>query len=126
MKVEIVLAFAFIFASFKKVDSTFKVENTVFTSQRLQDSGIYILFKSADRFYIFPALRTRNKSRKELFLKQYYFAPGFHAEIPFSELDKGTYDVALIRQDGDETGILFRDEKVTIPASKKTKVKVNW
>lgn len=111
---------------FKKTPEAFTIENKVFTSQRLQDSGIYVLLKSKKRYYVFPAYRTRNKSRKELFLKQYYFAPGFHTEIPFWAMDQGTYDVALIRQEGDKTGILFKNQKVIIPETKKNKVKVNW
>jgi len=112
--------------NFTKTENSFKVENETFTSQRLQDSGIYILFSSKDRYYIFEASRTRNKSRKQLFLKQYYFAPGFHADIPFSKMQKGSYNVALIRQEGDQTGILFRDQKVVIPETKENKIKVNW
>ena len=112
--------------SFKKTASEFKVENKTFTSQRLQDSGVYILLRSKDRYYVFPAYRTRNKSRKELFLKQYYFAPGFHAEIPFSQMDQGLYDVALIRQEGEQTSILFRNAKINVPKTEKNKVKVNW
>lgn len=103
-----------------------RVSNESFTSQRLQDSGVYILLSSDECYYIFPALRTRNTSRKQLFLKQYYFAPGFHAEIPFAEMDKGTYRVALIRQMGNETGILFKDQRVTVKESRKQEVKVNW
>ena len=102
------------------------IENSTFTSQRLQDSGIYVLLSSKDRYYLFPAKRARNTSRKELFLKQYYFAPGFRADIPFSEMDKGLYDVALIRQQGDQTGILFQNQKVKVNETKKNKVKVNW
>jgi hypothetical protein len=102
------------------------VGNTSFTSQRLQDSGVYILLSSSECYYIFPAVRTRNKSRKELFLKQYYFAPGFHAEIPFSEMEKGTYRIALLRQQGEETGILFKDQKIKVSQNKKNSVKVNW
>ena len=84
------------------------------------------MLRSKDRYYIFPTYRNRNKSRKEIFLKQYYFAPGFHVEIPFWEMDKGTYEVALIRQEGDKTGILFQGEKVNIPETKQIKAKVNW
>lgn len=106
--------------------ASIKVINTSFTSQRLQDSGVYVLLSSDKCYYIFPALRTRNTSRKQLFLKQYYFAPGFYADIPFSEMDKGIYKVALIRQQGDETGILFKDQRVKVKESRKKEVKVNW
>ncbi|TLV01226.1 hypothetical protein [Dyadobacter luticola] len=113
--------------TFKSDTSFFRVSNNSFTSQRLQDSGIYILLSSKDRFYIFPALRTRNKSRKELFLKQYYFEPGFHAEIPFSDpLEKGVYNVALIQQQGERASILFKDKKLTVKDIKNKTVKVNW
>jgi hypothetical protein len=112
--------------SIQKDKNSLKIENKTFTSQRLQDSGIYIVFKSTDRYYVFPAERTRNKSRKQLFLKQYYFAPGFHADIPFYKMEKGMYNVALLRQDGDRTGILFKNVKVEIPEVKADKVKVNW
>ena len=112
--------------TFVKTDKTFNIENVSFKSQRLQDSGVYVLLRSKDRYYIFPTYRNRNKSRKEIFLKQYYFAPGFHVEIPFWEMDKGTYEVALIRQEGDKTGILFQGEKVNIPETKQIKAKVNW
>jgi len=112
--------------NFKKSVGQVKVENKTFASQRLQDSGVYILLRSKARYYVFPAYRTRNKSRKQLFLKQYYFAPGFYAEIPYSEMDKGIYDVGLIRQEGEQTSILFRDAKINVPATEKNKVKVNW
>ncbi|ACT96302.1 hypothetical protein [Dyadobacter fermentans] len=106
--------------------ASIKVSNTTFTSQRLQDSGVYVLLSSDECFYIFPALRTRNTSRKQLFLKQYYFAPGFYADIPFSEMQKGNYKVALIHQQGDQTGILFKDQRVTVKETHKKEVKVNW
>jgi hypothetical protein len=112
--------------SFESDKSFLNVSNSTFSSQRLQDSGVYILLSSDQRYYIYPAVRTRNKSRKELFLKQYYFAPGFHAEIPYSELEKGTYKVALIRQQGDDTGILFKDQTIKVSQTKKKTVKVNW
>lgn len=106
--------------------ASIKITNSTFTSQRLQDSGVYVLLSSEKCYYIFPALRTRNTSRKQLFLKQYYFAPGFYADIPFSEMDKGTYKVALIHQQGDQTGILFKDQRVTVKEMRKKEVKVNW
>jgi hypothetical protein len=112
--------------SFEADKKFLNVSNSTFSSQRLQDSGVYILLSSDQRYYIYPAVRTRNKSRKELFLKQYYFAPGFHAEIPYSELEKGTYKVALIRQQGDDTGILFKDQTIKVSQTKKKTVKVNW
>ncbi|MCF0073103.1 hypothetical protein LZD49_21670 [Dyadobacter sp. CY261] len=112
--------------TFSSDTASFRLNNTTFTSQRLQDSGVYLLLSSEKCYYIFPALRTRNTSRKQLFLKQYYFAPGFYADIPFSEMDKGTYRVALIRQQGEETGILFKDEKITVKETRKKEVKVNW
>lgn len=112
--------------TFSTDTASVRISNESFTSQRLQDSGVYILLSSDECYYIFPALRTRNTSRKQLFLKQYYFAPGFYADIPFSAMDKGTYRVALIRQQGDETGILFKDQRVTVKESHKQDVKVNW
>jgi len=111
---------------FEKTKNALKIDNVSFKSQRLQDSGIYILLSSDKRFYIFPTARARNTNRKELFLKQYYFAPGFHADIPFSELEKGDYKVAIIRQQGDETGILFQQDKISVEAVSQNKVKVNW
>ncbi|HEV7378323.1 MAG TPA: hypothetical protein VGN64_00905 [Dyadobacter sp.] len=112
--------------SFKKESTSLQVENTSFTSQRLQDSGIYILLRSKDRYYIFPTVRDRNKSRKQLFLKQYYFAPGFRASIPFAEIEKGIYDVALLRQDGQQAGILYKNVKIDVPEVAENKIKVNW
>lgn len=112
--------------NFDKKQNTLIVNNTTYKSQRLQDSGIYILLSSDKCFYVFPTLRSRNTNRKELFLKQYYFAPGFHAEIPFAELEKGEYKVAMIRQQGDETGILFQQDKISVNSSSQNKVKVNW
>lgn len=111
---------------FEKSKNRLIVKNAAFKSQRLQDSGIYILLSSNNRFYVFPTSRSRNTKRKELFLKQYYFASGFSAEIPFSELEKGNYKVGVIRQQGDETGILFQQDKISVDAVSQNKVKVNW
>ncbi|MCE7066783.1 hypothetical protein [Dyadobacter sp. CY326] len=113
-------------SSFKAENDNYVVENSTFTSQRLQDSGVYILLSSKNRFYLFPASRTRNTSRKELFLKQYYFAPGFRAEIPYSKMKKGLYDVGLVRVQGEQTAILFQNQKVQVKETKENKAKVNW
>lgn len=106
--------------------STLTIQNSQFSSQRLQDSGIYIVLSSKDRFYVFPANRTRNTNRKQLFLKQYYFASGFHAKIPFDALDQGDYKVGLLREEQGKTGIYFNNTTVSIPETAKNKVKVNW
>ncbi|NIJ52071.1 hypothetical protein [Dyadobacter arcticus] len=113
--------------TFSAEEGSLTVTNNSFTSQRLQDSGVYILLSSKNRYYLFPASRTRNKSRKELFLKQYYFAPGFQADIPYTDpLEKGVYDIALVRKLGGKTGILFKNQKITVSQIKSNKVKVNW
>ncbi|KAA6438649.1 hypothetical protein FEM33_18485 [Dyadobacter flavalbus] len=112
--------------SFNAGKNSLTINNSNFTSQRLQDSGVYILLSSKKRYYVFPAYRTRNKSRKELFLKQYYFAPGFHSEIPYAGLEKGTYQIALIRQQGEQTGMLFKGKKIIVRETRENKVKVNW
>ncbi|GGB99341.1 hypothetical protein [Dyadobacter sediminis] len=112
--------------SFKAGKNSLTVNNNSFTSQRLQDSGIYILLSSKKRYYVFPAYRTRNTSRKELFLKQYYFASGFHSEISYAGLEKGTYQIALIRQQGEQTGMLFKGKKIIVRETRENKVKVNW
>jgi hypothetical protein len=112
--------------SFEKTKKSLVVKNSGYASQRLQDSGIYIILSSDKRFYVFPTLRSRNNNRKELFLKQYYFAPGFYADIPFPKMDNGQYKVAIIRQQGDDTGILFKGDKISVENVKQNKVKVNW
>lgn len=111
---------------FIKSTNNLEVDNTSYTSQRLQDSGIYIVLSSKDRFYVFPGLRSRNRNRKQLFLKQYYFAPGFHASIPVALLEKGAYKVGVIRQLGDDTGILFKDTVVRGLGQQPDQIKVNW
>ncbi len=103
-----------------------KISNETYSSQRLLDSGIYVILSSKDRYYVFPANRTRNKSRKELFLQQHYFAPGFWVDIPYSEITKGEYKIGIIRQQGEEIGILFPNKTITVPEVKAEKIKVNW
>lgn len=114
--------------AFTKGETSLKLSNKSFTSQRLQDSGIYVLLSSKDRFYVFPAYRMRNKNRKELFLKQYYFAPGYDTEISFPEesLKAGEYKIGIIRQEGDQTGILLKGDKVLVKETTQKKVNVNW
>jgi hypothetical protein len=114
--------------TFTKGATSLRANNKSFTSQRLQDSGVYILLSSKDRFYVFPAYRLRNTNRKELFLKQYYFAPGFNADVSYAveSLKAGEYKIGIIRQQGDQTGILFKGDKVSIQETTQTKVKVNW
>lgn len=112
--------------TFEKTKTSLIVKNSSLKSQQLQDSGIYIILSSDHRFYVFPTSRSRNTNRKELFLKQYYFAPGFTGEIPFYTLEKGSYKVGIIRQQGDETGILFMQDKIAVDNVEQNKVKVNW
>ncbi|PWJ56811.1 hypothetical protein CLV98_110122 [Dyadobacter jejuensis] len=112
--------------SFKESPLNLQVNNVNFTSQRLQDSGVYILLSNKDRYYVYPTYRTRNRNRKQLFLKQYYFAPGFYSEVPFNQLTKGTYKLGIIRQEGDKIGILFQNETLNVPEVKVEKIEVNW
>jgi hypothetical protein len=106
----------------------FTIRNTSFVSQRLQDSGIYFLLSSKDRFYVFPAYRSRNKNRKELFLKQYYFEPGFYTDVSYqeSELPEGEYKVGIIRQQGEKTGILSNIGSIMVTETRSNAKKVNW
>lgn len=112
--------------NFQKTAVSLNVDNETYASTSLQDGGVFIILSSKDRFYLYPAYRTRNKSRKELFLKQHYFASGFYADLPFSEIDKGTYKMGIIKQSGEEIGIYLPKNNIIIPEVKAKKIKVNW
>jgi hypothetical protein len=114
--------------SFNASESGLIVKNENFSSQRLQDSGVYIILSSDNRFYVFPAERTRNKNRKQLFIKQYYFSPGYYSNISFVEnqIEKGDYKIGLLRQQGNKIGILFKNKKIHVPEVKVERIKVNW
>jgi hypothetical protein len=103
-----------------------EVRNSQYSSQLLQDSGVYVLLSSAARYYLYPTYRTRNTNRKQLFLRQQYFAPGFGVDIPYAELDSGRYAVGLVWQRGGQTGILFQKDSVTTLAVKQVDIQKNW
>lgn len=105
------------------------VDNTTDRSQRLQDSGVYLLLSNEDRYYLLPTSRERNRNRKQLFLRQQYFAPGFHSEHTFDELElvPGSYGYGLILQKGDSTGVMMAGDSLVIPDYKPgEKIKTNW
>lgn len=110
-------------------DSTTKslqIQNAYYDSQRLLDSGVYIVLSSSQRYYLFPTLRNRNTGKKQLFLQQMYFAPGFQAHIPFAELDSGKYAVGLFSQQGDNTGVILGKDSVLISPDALKKITTNW
>ena len=107
-------------------DTSIRIRNTTYKSQLLQDSGVYFVLSSARRYYLFPAYRQRNTNRKQLFLKQAYFAPGFHADIPFAELDPGTYALGMVWQQGEQVGILMQRDSMKVRAVEKKIIKTNW
>ncbi|WP_025761258.1 hypothetical protein [Dyadobacter tibetensis] len=110
----------------KETPTNMLVSNNHYTSQRLIDSGVYLLFSNQERYYVYPTYRTRNRNRKQLFLKQLYFAPGFYSDVPFSQMKAGTYKVGILRQEGGKLGILFKSKQIIIPEVKANKIEVNW
>lgn len=112
--------------TFGNDQSGFHLVNSTFSSQRLQDSGIYFILSSDKRFFAFPANRDRNKNRKQLFLKQHYFAAGYHADVPYSEVAPGDYKLGILRQNGQDIDVFFGEKKVHIPKTEANKIKVNW
>jgi hypothetical protein len=103
-----------------------RIQNTTYDSQRLLDSGVYVVLSSHKRYYLFPTLRDRNTGRKQLFLRQQYFASGFQATIPFAEIDSGRYAVGLVSHQDDKTGIILKKDSVTVTAETLNKVITNW
>lgn len=112
--------------SFQPTKSAIQLRNDQYTSQLLQDSGVYILLSSKNRYYLYPAYRTRNTNRKQLFLKQHYFAPGFGVDIPFGEIEAGRYAVGLVRQQGERVGIYFGKDSITTKAVEQEIIRKNW
>lgn len=112
------------------VDGSISVVNSHYQSQRLQDSGVYLLLSNSDRYFLLPTFRERNRNRKQLFFRQQYFAPGFASEHTFEELElgPGSYRYALVLQKGDSTGIMMYKDSLMIPefAQTKRKIKTNW
>ncbi len=104
----------------------FRVSNPTYQSQRLQDSGVYFVLSSAKRYYLFPAYRQRNANRRELFLDQAYFAPGFHSDIPFWEVEPGRYAFGIVAQQGDRVGIMMQPDSLLARKVLINKVKTNW
>lgn len=116
-----------VFSVMVKNDSTvIEVKNDTYRGQRLQDSGVYILLSSANRYYLYPGYRGSNRSKKDLFLRQQYFAPGFVSDIPFSELDPNKYALGMVLQKGDSTGIYMTGDSILVTKSKRVGVKTNW
>ncbi len=107
-------------------ETSIKIRNSTYQSQLLQDSGVYFVVSSARRYYLYPAYRQRNTNRKQLFLKQAYFAPGFHADIPFAELDPGSYALGMVWQQGEQVGILMQRDSIQVRAVAKKTIKTNW
>ena len=103
-----------------------EIQNDNYRSQRLQDSGVYILLSSAKRHYLFPALRRRNTNRKELFFRQSYFAPGFYASIPYAEVEPDKYALGVLWKQGEQVGVLMGKDSLTTREVLEKKIRTNW
>lgn len=103
-----------------------EIRNTSYSNQRLQDSGVYFVLSSAKRYYLYPADRRRNTNRKQLFLHQTYFAPGFYADIPYYKVEKGKYAFGILWKQGDRVGILMGKDSITTRQVAGKTVKTNW
>ncbi len=103
-----------------------EIRNTSYSNQRLQDSGVYFVLSSAKRYYLFPAFRRRNTNRKQLFLHQTYFAPGFYANISYAELDKDRYALGILWKQGGRVGILMGKDSITTQKVAGKTITTNW
>ncbi|TDB64436.1 hypothetical protein [Arundinibacter roseus] len=102
------------------------IQNNTYISNRLQDSGVYILLSSAERYYLFPTNRSRNTNRKQLLLHQQYFAPGFSSSIPFAEIKPGTYALGMVWQQGEKTGIVMGKDSIDSKQVLTKTIRTNW
>jgi hypothetical protein len=110
-------------------ENSVEVVNTSYRSQRLQDSGVYLLLSGSDRYYLLPTFRERNQNKKQLFFRSQYFAPGFRSDHTFDELEinPGKYGYAFILQKGDSTGVLMaKDSLLVRPYRQSERIKTNW
>jgi len=112
--------------SVQPTKTSIEIRNTSYKSQLLQDSGVYFVLSSPQRYYLYPAYRQRNTNRKQLFLKQAYFAPGFYTDISFAELEPGTYALGMVWQQGEQVGILMQQDSIKVPVVEKKTIQTNW
>ena len=110
----------------QQIAENIEIRNTSYSNQRLQDSGVYFVLSSAKRYYLFPADRRRNTNRKQLFLHQTYFAPGFYADIPLYKVEKGKYAVGILWKQGEQVGILMGKDSLTTREVERPKIRTNW
>lgn len=105
------------------------VRNSTYRSQRLQDSGVYLLLSGDERYYLLPTYRNRNQSRKQLFFHQQYFSPGFHSEHSYDvlEIKPGKYAYGLVLQKGDSTGLIMYPDTLIVPEyTRSPRIETNW
>ncbi len=110
----------------RQTPQSIEIRNTSYPYQRLQDSGVYFVLSSTKRYYLYPADRRRNTNRKQLFLHQRYFAPGFYASIPYAEIDADRYALGILWKQGDRVGILMGKDSITTRQVAGQKIRTNW
>ncbi|GAB3284167.1 hypothetical protein GCM10027347_61040 [Larkinella harenae] len=79
-----------------KEKGNFVVRQDSFPTLGVRDEGAYLVARSAQRVYLLPTQQSLSGSRKGWFQPQRIFNSRFIAQLPETELDRGTYDVLLL------------------------------
>ncbi|GAB3339272.1 hypothetical protein GCM10027299_52090 [Larkinella ripae] len=69
----------------------------------LRDEGSYLMARSAQRTYLFPVKQNRSRSPRGWFWPLRVFSPGFVAEIPEMELERGRYQLFMVMVESDQS-----------------------
>lgn len=113
--------------SLYKTDGHYVVRVDSFPVLGLREEGAYLVARSPQRMYLFSTQQSLSGSRKGLFLFRHLFGPGFTAQVPETDLDRGQYELSVLAVGpGQQWRFYKTGRQITSSGEQASQIQKNW
>lgn len=112
-----------------RIDQTEKeliVQDSVRAPTGSIDDGVYLLFKSRTRTFLFPTRPSAHTSPRRLLATRSVYLDGYTASVPKADLPTDRYRLYLIRYERGQATLTATGEPFEVVSPKREGVKTNW
>ncbi|WP_332369499.1 hypothetical protein [Spirosoma telluris] len=109
-----------------KIPGGYELVNMTSPSLGLDDSGAYIVARSAKRTYLFPVRQNQGSVRRALIQPANLFTTGFRSTISSAELDAGLYQLFVLTMSEGKSTLSPTNQTLTSSGPPVTTTAKNW
>ncbi|GAB3956860.1 hypothetical protein GCM10028805_47900 [Spirosoma harenae] len=109
-----------------KTAGRYAIESTLLSTERVNDSGLYLLARSDKRSYLFPVRQNQQSIKRAGFKPTNLFTTGFRAEISPEGMINGVYPLFVLRVWNGKANLYPTNKTIEATGETTATLKKNW